>query len=467
MNYTTTIDGPAWITTLADARTNNTVIAPAPSDWNGSIGAVDLAKPVDYTNDWGKLIRMDTDPNNWSLRGTLAYYIWLAQEKHIVGVNDDVIPLTAEQITKIVPYARILIARYRVYRLAGNADLAFAYRAADMRPANHVPVRSQHNIAADHLYMALTAAGDMEALIADAARMVMFQAIANGIHREQNDGHEWFSTAMTNATSPTSKTLGVAGRDKERFKTHMAVHGHNSGHHLAGRSLDMLAKMLAGTDLSTFSRPTNYRAEDVNGLVFHTVVNLGASSRGRYPAGVLGKAAMITGLAYAEAMVNALSAKALLSGHAPIAKNLSTMVSVVRTTNYSHEQILLISNRLGPTLAFVYGFCDESGMLDEGDCVAYMNHSKRHIAEKASGKSLAKTFARATPHAQAVQGAIIAALVKLSDTIAGVASINIGTLTLPVYVSSNLDTVDNSKIGAIVGKRPVLAAADTFYESNN
>jgi len=469
MNYTTTIDGAAWVTSHARLITAGTPATAAPSDWNGSIGAVDLAKPVDYTTEWGKLIKMDNDPTHWSLRATLVYYIWLAQDKHIVAAGNALLPLTPEQITKIVPYARILIGRYRVYRLATNADLDFTYRAADLLPATEIPLTSQHTLAADHIYQALVATGDMEALIADAARMVMFQVIANAIHREQNDGHEWFGTAMTNSTSPTSKTLGVAGRDKEKFKTHMSTHGHDSGHHLADLTLDGLAKMLAGTSGAIFSHATMYRGEDVNGSSFNTVVNLGASAKGRYPAGVLGKAAMITGLSYAEAMVTTLSSKALLSGHAPIAKNISTMVSTVRNTNYNHEQILTISNRLGPTLSFVYGFCEESGMLQEGDTTAYASHSKRHIAEKASGTSLAMTFARATPHAQAVQGAIIAALVKLSDTIAGVAGINIGTVAAPIYVSGNMDAVDNSKIGAQVGKRPKLAEeeGDTFYMSKN
>jgi len=465
MSYTSAIDESAWLTALATHTAARTLGDAAPSDWNGDIGNVDLAKPVDYTTDWGKLIKTAKGAAHFSLRATIIYYIWLAQDKPLVTTGNDLPPITTEQITKVVPYVRLLIARYRVYRLVAATNMAFTYREADMLATTTVPTTSRHVDAASYLYQTLIVAGEMENLIADSGRMVMMQIVANAIHREQNEGHEWFTTDMGNASSPTAKALGVAGRDKARFKTHMATHGHDNGHHLSSITLDTVARLLCASTSATFPNGIRYMGVDLRAQEFSTVVDLGSAARHRYPAGVLGKSAMITGLAFAEAMIVHISSKALLVGHGPIAANLSAVLSAVRTANYSHDKVLEISNKLGPVLAFVYGFCEKAGIVEESSCLALANHAKRHLAEMASGASLASTFAKAIPHQQAVQGAIVAALVNLSGTVAAAADIDVGTAASPLAVATGMVTVTSAQINVTVGTRTAAQTTEAFYNN--
>jgi hypothetical protein len=447
----------------AAARPAATEAPAVAADWNGTLGKVDLAKPSDYTGDFGKLI---TVRDNLSLADTLEYYMWLCQDKPKVDT-----PVTQDHLDRFIPFAREIIARYRIYKIFHHAGKAPTFRKSDTLDVGFCPVVAKKNREVREIVAMLTTEGAMEDEIAKVGRNILYSFPANGIHREQHDLHNWFTEEMKNPRSPTSKALGVAGRNKEEFRVFMEGRGHDGNHHLPDEMLDAYSKVICQVD-TDLEIPAGtsimYGGRDIAGMKVYKIFDLGESVKGRYPAGILGKAAIIIGLSMFQAMISHLATRVKIVGIKPILINVTRLTERVKDASFPHKVLLRLGTTLGPQFAVTYGFLLHSNILEEEDYKAFSNHASRYPAEMASGKSLASALKRAAPHREAITGAIVTALTSMAESLTTAAAIDTGAgggaAVAPVL--TNLEKVKLDDIVAEVGKvDSTPSGATMFYDA--
>jgi hypothetical protein len=439
---------------LTSAINSATPAPDIPEDWNGSAGTVDLSRPTDHTGEYGKVC---APGKSFNLKQTLEYLLWAVQGKQSVKVE-----LTQEHIDAVAPHFKAMIARYRVYKLFKASGVDVKLRDSDI--FNHsnidsdaVPIRS-----AKELYTLFTGTQEAEAQIAKVGQMVLFSFVANGIHREQNDGHSWFSKEVANRRSPTAKTLQVAGRLRDELSDYMRVFGHDGNHHLADETLDKIAKVLCRVDMShTVDSDVDYAGSNRKGESLHEIFSLGNAVEGRYPAGILGKASLIVGLDMYKAMIVNICTRVKVTGEQGITHNATQLADRIRSMDLPHTSLIALGQKLGPTFGVIHGFLSEAKVINEDEFLAFKNVASRYPAEQASGRSLATTLKRVSPHREALAGAIVSTLTAMSQSLVSAAAVSTGTGDLAVLTDTTI--VDVTAIKAEIGGKP---SGDMFYDAN-
>jgi hypothetical protein len=414
--------------------------------WNGSVGNVNLAKPRDYTGDFGKICATQ---NNFNMPETLCYLLWVIQGKPARAVA-----LTQEHINTAVPHYRRMIARYRIYKIFKDAGVDFVYRQSDLIGTDYTGAAAKPGNATRELYTLLTAEGVMEEKLAEQGRMVLLSLVANAIHREQHADHSWFTDEMKNPRSPTTKILTIAGADKDKFKTYMEECGHDGNHHLDFVTISTLAKVLARTATRVMPDVADYMVggDNLKGKELGAYFDLGEANKERFPAGILGKAALLVAVQMIEAMITNLASRVKMEGIAGITVNAARLGDRISSTALVHKVILELGRCLGPLISLVYGFCTKARILDENEYKAFENHAKRYPAKLAVGRSLATSLARTTPHQEAITGAVISALSSINEGLMAAAATKVDVGGRAVDLLANKVPVDTARIKAEVGK---------------
>lgn len=443
------------LATLQDAVRANAAGA-VPTDWNGALGNVNLAKPRDYTGDFGKVC---ITGGHYDLRQTLVRIIWLVQRQPNDRPN-----VTQDHLNAAIPHFRNAIATYRIYQMFTMCGVVITYRASDV--AAHVGDRARQDAVSKELYALLIAPGVMEDKLAEVGRLKLLSIVSNAIHREQNADHSWFTDEMHNKRSPTAKCMTVAGADYNKLKDYMTLYGHDINHHLPYNVIAAMARILCGADSALIPDGTRIGGEDLGGKELATWFDLGEAVKGRFPAGVLGKAALIIGLELVDAMVVNLGSRVKITGAGPISANSSRLAEQLKATNLRHDQILRIGSTLGPLISLVYGFCTTAKVVDEDEYRAFANHAKRYPAKVVVGSSLAKTLARTTPHREAIAGSVVASLAAINESLVAAGAINIGTDAAPAELATALAPVAANDITAEVGGTASASPVETFYDAS-
>lgn len=409
---------------------------PIPGPYNGTLGTVDMAKPVDYSSDWGKVCVVS---NNFSLKETLRYYIWLAQEKPAANRT-----LIQDDVDKVLPALRRAIARERIYTIFKRSGVRPEFRASDIAPV--VATGGVNDTVLKELYGLLTGSETADIGIAEEGRHVLLSLMANAIHRSQHNSHSWFTKEMNNPNSLTYKACAVAAEGTVAFAAFMRKEGHDINHHLTDRCLDKMALALVGKEephaLIPPAPPSGanrvpgpedmYAGEDIRGKRVCDIFKLPESCIDRYPPGELGKAALIIGLGYLLSMINAITAKVKVEGTGAVTSNLTLFASAARTQTLGRNLLNSIESALGPVLSFAHGFAIENGTLALEAYPAYDSHAKRFAGDSADGKAFAMVLKSVNPHPEAVGSAVANLVNRIGAAVNGlsaVASTTVGNLT--------------------------------------
>lgn len=431
----------ATVTAAVAAATASPAI---PGPYNGSLGLVDMAKPVDYTTDYGKVVLTN---NNYSLRGTMKYYIYLAQGKPAAATA-----VTQEHLDVAVPWLRKAIARERIYTVLHRAKVPISFRANDVVPAVTVAQGGTEDRVVDELYRILTNGELMDAKIAKEGRDILLSIIANAIHRKQNNGHSWFTRSMSDPSSLTAKACAVAAENSHEFAAFMRSYGHDINHHLTDDALHEIAMVLVGKDsnayvvqAATTAAANMYAGADITGKRPSEIFKLPDSCGDRYPPGELGKAAMIVGLSFMEAMLADITGKAKVTGDQSIRTNIGILLAHVKSDNVGRTSVKAIEAFMGPALAFGHGYAQEAGIISTGQYKAFDSHAARYAGDDARGKALAILMKSVAPHPEAVAASVTALVNTIGVAFNGISSHH----ALGV---SNLDTHDPDSLAVEIAE---------------
>jgi hypothetical protein len=273
---------------------------------------------------------------------------------------------------------------------------------------------------------------------------------------------------MSQPTSPTSKICGIAGADKKKFSEYMKRRGHDGDHHLSDSCIDKFAMVIgqvvdALVD-STLAGATTYCGEAVAGKNLKNIFFVGEATKNRYPPGVLGSGAIITGLALMSATVGDINTRAKIAGCGGLGANIGELDNAIKTKVLTHERMIKLTSDMGPSLAWVWGYASTAKLAEEANYVALAAHAKRYQAMTAAGKSCAQAMKRVTPHAQAMEASIANAIGAFATAVAAAASVNLGPASGPdMPLCSTLTAIDISKITAAVGKPGNTGGAGEVY----
>lgn len=450
-------------------RVNAAAAAPggapeAPRGYNGTIGVVNMAKPIDYTSDRGKII-LNPDTNQYDMRLNLAYQLWLVQGKPEVAREP-----TAAEMEMFWPRFGRIVCRSRYYSVMHASAVLIQFRHSDVIP---VPAVAREGLEfVDALYSVVSENEALEAHIAGEGQNVLFSFVANGLHRKQNDGHSFFTDniAEGKTNNNTFRTLSVAGASKATFKIYMREAGHDDNHHLTDESLHSICFGLTTANpvlITDVLGDLTYMGHNIVGESLQAVFPVGEAAADRYPPGVLGKASLIVGLQMMLAMINHISNRALVTGADPIVSRTKRVLSNLQAQAGNRTSFQSLDQRLGETLATCYGYCVLAKLVEEEQYMAFASHAGRYPGAVATGKALAQTLLSAKPHEQAVAGSVTTALASIATALDSVREVVIDARHGPY---NDGPVIDQSKLSAKVGEDSLAAllksrAGDTFFDT--
>jgi len=441
----------------------------APTGWNGSLGTVDMAKPVDYTGDWGKIVTTASG-ENLDASATMRYYVWLVQNKPATNAP---VALSQENVTRLIPHVRQLIARFRIYKLFHLTGKTIEFRKSDVLDASVIPddgdtskAGSRRRIVLE-LYGILTETEEMEQKIAEIAHMTLLETLGGAIHRDLFDDHTWFTKDMDQPRAPTSKILQIAGRKKVEFKQHMKKNGHDKPHHIATKSLRMMAEIIGQEKSAVIPAACSedYRGETLGGKDLKDLLYCGEATKGRYPANSLGGAAVIVGLSMMDAMIVHITTVAKVEGAESISSHAGMLKDFVAKPGAPRPVVLAIGRQLQGILSQTYGFMLAAKHIAEGEYAAFANHANRSPADVKAGRVLAITLRRCAPHKEAITGALKTVLVKMSNTLQAAGRIPITSAAGAPACCAMGGGVDSDKLRVAVGAISGVAP-DVFYDAD-
>jgi hypothetical protein len=403
---------------VAAAEANNEAVPAIAQGYNGEMGDVDLSKPVDHVAEQGKVI---LDTNAYALFDNLKYQFWLVQGKPAAAVA-----VTEAQCMAFLPIAARVIARHRIYNMLHAAEIDIRHRLADAIP---LPPNANHAAEfvarfADRVMTDEYAKGS----IATQGQFILNSLIANGIHRAQNKGHNWFSEKGMDSrkNNPTARTLAVAGAEAPNFRLYMEEAGHDGNHSLSDETLEEICDALTGKEhpYKVVTAPnTMYLGEEVTGVRICRIYPMDEAAIDRWPPGVLGKSSLVVGVGMMQAMLIDMGTKAKIENTGHVSMYISNITRSLKDYDGNRDSFRRLENALGESISVTYGYVSETGIIDELQYQAFKKHAERYPAALAAGKSLANAIALATPHKEAVEGAICASINALTAGLAQAAAV--------------------------------------------
>jgi len=412
---------------LNAAITGGVVAANAPIGYNGNLGTISLHKPTDYVGIYGKIV-LNAGATVLDVAATIKYIVWIAQ-----GMPDAQTPLTEEHMNAIVPRVVKLIARMKLYTLLSYANIAIDYRMSDTATIEAAGTGYVTDRTVNEMYHLLTESNEAQAKIAEQAHLIILSFFANAIHRKQNDEHSWFTDDTARRGTNTNRCCDVAGASKRAFVTWMAsdAQGHDSNHHMVSACLYRVCDILSGVTLVNFraggAAPVNYEGQDVGGMAVHSVVVVGEAATDRWPTGQLGKAGMIVGIDMTVAMITNICMRLKVSGVDLVTANGAALSNAIKDSQLERSVLTSLNSTLQSIISISKGYVVEAGIYEEDTHKAFDSHAGRLSGKVANGVSLAQAVAAATPHSEAVAGAVKTMVSDVVVAFSAAAAIATGT----------------------------------------
>ena len=196
---------------------------------------------------------------------------------------------------------------------------------------------------------------------ADLSILALF---ANAIHRHGRDGHNWLTASVVDKASVAYRSLAVAGAKRDDFAKYMAVNGHDMWHHLGTDALNVVCSAIAGKAVDGEKDPLKLTKDvkTMTGVTYKRGTHVaqifgpGDAAIDRYPPGVLGKAALITGIDAVVDMMTSVTAKVNVECAGAIGCCLSELRNSIARANPSRTALNAMRGALGGVIAVGHGY---------------------------------------------------------------------------------------------------------------
>jgi hypothetical protein len=427
-------------------------VAPAlATDYNGFSCSISMTKNDEYVKDISKLVLSAPaagagGATSINMKETLVHKMWVIQGKPTAAVD-----VTQEHVNQFVEHARVMVAQMTILKISDASGIAICLRNSDSVPNTTVPNVARKERAVTEIVAIIIDDFEEKAKVSCVGRRCLQAAEANAIHREQNGDHSWYTQNTMIARSPTGKACTIAGAEIEDFKRFMVIWGHDIWHFLENSTLANIALAIAGGGMALVNAPgLHYDGEDINGRALKEIFYVGEAARGRYPAGILGKAAIIITCQMATGMLSHIMGKVLVKGAHDVAPMIEKVRLAVAASTFTHEQLIALDAALSNVVALTYGYCTEAEIVGEDEYLAFSNHAKRNPGMITVGRGLAKNVMAAIAHKGAVEGGIEASVATIATAFSAIATAVPKGATDPLVDGAK--DIDTTKINAETGE---------------
>jgi len=338
----------------AAAAAGNGAHPKAPYACNGMVTTVDLLKPVDHVDKKNKIVTSGL--NVFDLRCSIGYALWAAQNfpDTATAVSHDHLAAAMSRIGELYQYHIVLCAVAHA-----NPVIDVSLRATDvLHSAAWTAVNGHHalELMADAIHAMFLDEPDQLTRAMPASDMAILCLIANDIHRDTLDGHNWYTADGRKASTNTGRILAVAGAKKTTFSAYMVDHGHDMWHFLSDKTLHDIASALSNHVVTVFNGAFVYNGIDVVGKNFSEVFKIGEAAIDRHPAGTMGKGAILVGLQIVRAMIVHISAKVCLTDIGSLLNSIDRLVAWVGDNARNKAEIKKVKAALTASLCAGWGF---------------------------------------------------------------------------------------------------------------
>jgi len=434
----------------------------AKTKYNGAGVGIDLAAAVDHVGPTGKIVTSDT--NQMNLTETIAYHLYLA------GARDGS-AVTSTHLSAATPGIVRATSLWNLYNIGTKAGVTVRFRQSDTLSAvpeiksveaviaeANTPVASDTAVApvdvgegkeetkvgkpksadeaapeAEKAYVAKTALA-IEKMIFDKddtrfaeeyladSDLAFYSVIACAVHREQNEGHSWYTGKTRVNGTPTFKAVSVAGSRIDEFRTWMVSYGHDSVHHLSDESIRSLAAALCASDRSdagakVIDKDIEYNGENVKGKCIHEIFRLSEASIARYPIGEMGKSAMVLGLQDLHAMLSSMLTKVSVKNGSAVLEGISRAAAALGEKSVTKDQISKLKIALTGIIALAFGYVLEAGISNNPHKESARAVVSRFGTSAGTGKALAIAIAGAPTNVKALSASIAGAFADIAGAV--------------------------------------------------
>lgn len=340
----------------------------APEDFNGSVGHVDLANPVERIGELFKLVvsRAKAESKgalrskSINLRLTMARIIWVTAGMPADGEHDKI---NQQSFSVAVPNLGRLISMFELIRVASASKLSPKYRRSDVVRASVYRTMTKANSAMDR---ALTLADkyfglycsdpDIRASCLRESKMVILLPLANAIHRQKSDLHNLRTLDLQKPGTVAHRVMAIAGAAKDEFRAFCAEVGHDLFHWMTDETLYDLVDMLTGQVDYVVPAGVVYNGRKVGGAHFEFVIILPESAKDRWPIGTVGISGLILGLGCVEEMVMAINIKLRTEGAVEFQTVVVRFKHILGKRKIERSLLLDFKNILNNLISVAVGF---------------------------------------------------------------------------------------------------------------
>jgi len=401
-----------------------------PADTNGHSSVVAVDNSVDHVDEKNMFVL--TGAGVADLEGMLCFEVWMAAGKPI---EDVAITVTQPMLDDLAFRAAVRIAQHTVLAAYAHADYpggggplpALASRESDIVRRDDLDVAigaaRPHVLArAKQLYKVVErhTATRREILKTDTAtaKFVVTCVPANALHRHFDDKHNWRTKTAKIKNSPAFKALRLAAADQDSFAKFMDEWGHDLWHWLDDESILLLGNVIAGA-IPSVMRDWVYLGVNQKKKSLPQVLKITDAVKERMPPGVLGIAAIMTGIKALKAMLNDWAGKVSFDNLSGVKDALTEIAKYVSAPGRTVTETREIRSALTDTLVVSYGYCMAVPNLKEvfedyRALEALGTYSSELVAD---GKSLAGIVSLIEPDESVVRARLASVLNTISTSI--------------------------------------------------
>lgn len=428
----------------------------APVAMNGRAGNIDLSAPVSFVNDDNRIVLASNGV--FCLGISMGYAIWVAQGRPTAAT-----PVTVDHIRAASPRLGQLIVQHDIMSamLVLDPPVELSLRSSDavpkpivraatvMEDLNAVPpilngVWNPCIQAANMVFAKYTKDVEFATKLCPDGLLVTLMIIANALHRETCAGHNWLTAAARKRATPTARASMIAGpyRDALLDFADRNNTGHDLWHYLSDKTMRAMACALTGAVTHIIPNPFTWSGEkyDDPNVDFASIVSLPESATDRYPSGLAGKSALITGLTFMREMSATIALRTAGVSIEKVTGSVDMMMAIMDDGYFDRTIMLEMRTTLRSSIAIACGFVayDRDGSNRIDAVVSLAKYVAEDVSSKVTGKALAEFVSSRDFNREGMAKMINSVMNSFVVACEGLAAAHLGKLTTKGQDAVNL-----------------------------
>jgi len=445
---------------------NNALARPVPNGFNGHIATVDVTHPSSFVDPANFICTNDV--GHFDLGRSMAYAIFCAANRVAANPTPGHVEAAMRRIGNLISMHVILTVMS-----AANVDLT--YRASDILTFAvfdtvfpDAGVRDAYITAATRVWAYLHEDANKHHLNVALvnSKYVVLALIANAIHRQKLNGHNWYTDKTNVQRTETGRCIAVAAEDRMAFGIFMSRDGHDLWHFLNDPSLCAVADTITGVNKIVINNDFIYNGINRRGDHVHTFIDVGDAAIDRWPPGQMGIASLMKGLDACSIMITDITSKVAISNTAAILVAIKRAKEIVSAKELGRPEMLTYKDSLTDLVCTSYGYvaAGQGLMATLGESDALSNLARSNAAATTRGSTAANRMREVTADVSAIGVMLKAVMDTIAAALSAIPGIDKVPETEQVVTANEVKQNTEQKLAEATRKANVAAAAEKIVD---